>query len=79
MPESSSGLVGSVPVALVGTASAVLNPSRQLGAVAVAIFGALIANRATFRFGMQVSLLIASALLLVTAAASLSLRVPRSQ
>ena len=65
----------SVPAALVGTASGVLNTSRQLGgALAVAVFGALIAYRPAFLHGLQVSLLIAVLLLLATAVASVRLR-----
>jgi DHA2 family methylenomycin A resistance protein-like MFS transporter len=52
----------------------VLNTSRQLGgALAVAVFGALVAHREAFLQGLQVSLVIAAVLLLVTAVASLSL------
>jgi hypothetical protein len=68
-------LVGSIPAALAGTASGVLNTSRQLGgALAVAVFGVLVAHREMFLSGMQLSLLIAVFLFLTTAAASLSLR-----
>ena len=50
------------------------NTCRQLGgALAVAVFGALVAHRETFVPGMQVSLVIAAVLLLVTTAASLLL------
>jgi MFS transporter, DHA2 family, methylenomycin A resistance protein len=57
-----------------GTASAALNRSRQLGgSLALAVFGALVAERETVVHGMQVSLVIAATLLLATAAASLQL------
>lgn len=75
IPTMTALLVGSAPAALVGTASGVLNASRQVGgALAVALFGALVAHRSTFLHGMQVSLLIAALLLLATAAVGLSLR-----
>jgi DHA2 family methylenomycin A resistance protein-like MFS transporter len=75
IPTMTAVLVGSVPAALVGTVSGVLNTSRQLGgALAVAVFGALVAHRETFLGGMQLSLLVAVLLFLTTAAASLSLR-----
>jgi hypothetical protein len=55
----------------------VLNTARQLGgALAVALFGALVAHRETFLHGLRVSLLLAAVLLLATAAASLTLRPP---
>lgn len=75
VPTLTALLVGSVPAAQAGIASGVLNTSRQVGgALAVALFGALVAHRETFLLGMQVSLLIAALLLLATAATSLSLR-----
>jgi DHA2 family methylenomycin A resistance protein-like MFS transporter len=75
VPTLTALLVGSVPAARAGTASGVLNTCRQLGgALAVAVFGALVAHRETFAQGMQVSLLIAAVLLLVTGAASLQLK-----
>jgi len=45
-----------------------------IAALAVAIFGALVAHRETFVAGMQISLVIAAVLLLVTALGSLQLR-----
>jgi DHA2 family methylenomycin A resistance protein-like MFS transporter len=75
IPTMTALLVGSAPAALVGTASGVLNTSRQLGgALAVAVFGVLVAHRETFLGGMQLSLLIAVFLFLTTTAASLTLR-----
>ncbi len=50
------------------------NSSRQAGgALAVAVFGALVSNRVSFGSGMRTSLLIAAALLLATTAAALAL------
>ena len=75
IPTITALLVGSVPAERAGTASGVLNTCRQLGgALAVAVFGALVAHRETFVQGMQVSLVIAVVLLLTTTAASLRLR-----
>jgi DHA2 family methylenomycin A resistance protein-like MFS transporter len=78
VPTLTAVLVGSIPAERAGTASGVLNTSRQIGgALAVASFGALVAQRETFVSGMQVSLVIAAVLLLATAAASLLLRPAR--
>lgn len=78
IPTMTALLVDSVPAALVGTAGGALNTSRQLGgALAVAIFGALIAQRPTFVHGLQISLLIAVLVMLTTFAATLSLRPSR--
>ena len=50
-----------------GTASAKFNTFRQLdGAMTVAIFGALLANRTQFTTGMQTRLTIAAVLLSAT-------------
>ncbi len=74
IPTITALLVGSVPAERAGTASGVLNTSRQLGgAIAVAVFGAFVAQRETFESGMQVSLAISAALLLATIVASLRL------
>jgi DHA2 family methylenomycin A resistance protein-like MFS transporter len=78
VPTLTALLMGSVPAARAGTASGVLNTCRQVGgALAVAVFGALVAHRETFLPGMQASLVIAAVLLLATAAASMSLRTAR--
>ena len=74
VPTLTALLLGSVPAERAGTASGVLNTCRQLGgALAIAIFGALIAHSEGFLHGMQISLVIAALLLLGTATASLSL------
>jgi MFS transporter, DHA2 family, methylenomycin A resistance protein len=75
VPTLTALLVSSVPAERAGTASGVLNTCRQLGgALAVAVFGALVAQQETFVHGMQVSLVIAAVLLLATAIASLQLK-----
>jgi sugar phosphate permease len=52
-------------------ASGVFNTSRQVGgALAVAVFGALLANRASFLPGVRASLLIAAVVALAAAAVS---------
>jgi MFS transporter, DHA2 family, methylenomycin A resistance protein len=75
MPPVTAVLLDSVPEYRTGTASGVFNTSRQLGgALAVVVFGALLATPATFLRGAHASLLIAAAVLAATAAASLLLR-----
>jgi MFS transporter, DHA2 family, methylenomycin A resistance protein len=75
VPTLTALLVSSVPTERAGTASGVLNTCRQLGgALAIAVFGALIVQRETFVQGMQLSLVIAAVLLLATAMASLQLK-----
>jgi MFS transporter, DHA2 family, methylenomycin A resistance protein len=72
MPPTTGLVLHSVAPERVGTASAVFNTFRQVGgAVAIAIFGALIADPQRFVPGMQTSLTIAAGLLLLTALASL--------
>ena len=75
MPVMTSVVLDSVTPERAGVASAVFNTFRQVGgAVAVAVFGALLANASTFVNGMQISLTIAAALLLATALISLRIR-----
>jgi len=75
MPPLMALLLDSVPGERAGRASGVFNTSRQLGgALAVAVFGALLAQRATFLLGLRASLLIAAALALATGVASLLLK-----
>jgi MFS family permease len=71
MPPVTAVLLGSVPGRHAGTASGIFNTSRQAGgALAVAVFGALLASRAGFVTGVRVSLLIAAAAALAAAAVS---------
>ena len=70
MLPSMSLLLNSVPGGTAGTASGVLNTSRQAGgALAVAVFGALLAGEEGFMHGLRVSLLVAAAVTLAAAAA----------
>ncbi len=71
MPPVMALLLHAVPARHAGVASAVFNSSRQLGgALAIAVFGALLTNQATFLHGLRVSLLIAAAVALAAAAVS---------
>jgi DHA2 family methylenomycin A resistance protein-like MFS transporter len=75
VPALTALLLDYVPAECAGTASGVLNTCRQLGgALAVAVFGALVAHRETFMHGLRASLLITALLLLATTAASLLLK-----
>jgi EmrB/QacA subfamily drug resistance transporter len=76
MPPITALLLNSVPDAQAGTASGVFNTSRQVGgALAVAVFGALLAGD-DFMSGLRLSLLIAAGAALVAAATARSLRRP---
>jgi DHA2 family methylenomycin A resistance protein-like MFS transporter len=75
MPSVTSVVLEGVPAQQAGTASAVFNTFRQVGgAVAIAVFGALIANPDNVDLGMRLSLGIAAALLLFAALNSLRIR-----
>ncbi|MFD7206213.1 MFS transporter [Streptomyces sp. NPDC059893] len=75
VPALTSLLLDHVPAERAGTASGVLNTSRQVGgALAVAVFGATVAGRSGFLPGMDASLLIAAAAVLITTAASFLLK-----
>jgi DHA2 family methylenomycin A resistance protein-like MFS transporter len=75
MPAVTSVVLDSVPAERAGTASAVFNTFRQVGgAVAIAIFGGLLASAGSFVGGLQISFTIAAALLLLTALLSLRVR-----
>jgi MFS transporter, DHA2 family, methylenomycin A resistance protein len=78
MPPVMALLLQAVPARRAGVASGVFNTSRQVGgALAVAVFGALLATRAAFLAGMRDSLLIAAAVALAAAAVSLLIRAGR--
>jgi MFS transporter, DHA2 family, methylenomycin A resistance protein len=71
MPPVMALLLHAVPARQAGVASGVFNSSRQVGgALAIAVFGALLADRVTFMHGLRVSLLIAAAVALAAAAVS---------
>ncbi|MGW1027860.1 MFS transporter [Streptomyces sp. NPDC002577] len=68
-------LLEKVPAERAGVASGVLNAARQLGgALAVAVFGALVAGRAEFVSGLHTSLLIAAATVAASVVATVLLR-----
>ncbi|CAM5740677.1 DHA2 family efflux MFS transporter permease subunit OS=Streptomyces alboniger OX=132473 GN=CP975_34390 PE=4 SV=1 [Streptomyces alboniger] len=74
VPALTAMLLDAVPSDRAGTASAVLNTARQAGgAIAVAVFGALLAGQDTFLAGMRWSMLLAAAGLALTAGATLTL------
>jgi DHA2 family methylenomycin A resistance protein-like MFS transporter len=76
MPSVTGVVLEGVPADQAGTASAVFNTFRQIGgAVAIAVFGALIANPDNFLTGMRISL--ATAAILLTLAALNSTRIRR--
>jgi sugar phosphate permease len=71
MPPVTAALLNSVPDSVAGTASGVFNTSRQLGgALAIAVFGALLARPAGLAAGLRLCLLVAAAVALCAAAAS---------
>jgi DHA2 family methylenomycin A resistance protein-like MFS transporter len=71
MPPVTSVVLASVQVERAGTASAVFNTFRQVGgAVAIALFGGLLATSTTFVPGLQVSFIVAAALLAAATVAS---------
>jgi MFS transporter, DHA2 family, methylenomycin A resistance protein len=77
MPPVTGVLLNSVPGHQAGTASGIFNTSRQVGgALAIAVFGALLAQPATFMAGLRTSLLLAAGVALAAAAASRLLQAP---
>ena len=77
MPPVMALLLQAVPGRRAGVASGVFNTSRQVGgALAIAVFGTLVASRATFLPGLRVSLLIAAGVVLAAAAVSVRIRPP---
>ncbi|MFC9506177.1 MFS transporter [Streptomyces sp. NPDC057002] len=71
MPPTTALLLEHVSAQHTGTASGVFNTSRQIGgALAVAVFGALLSASAGFEHGLRVSLLLAAAVALVAALAA---------
>ncbi|MFC9457099.1 MFS transporter [Streptomyces sp. NPDC056983] len=74
MPPTTALLLEHIPAEQTGTASGVFNTSRQIGgALAVAVFGALISGTSGFQHGLRVSLALAAAIALLAALATRSL------
>ena len=77
MPPTTALLLDAVPAHRAGTASAVFNTSRQIGgALAVAVFGALLASSGGFVHGLHLSLIIAGLIAAVVAATAARLATP---
>jgi EmrB/QacA subfamily drug resistance transporter len=75
MPPVTAVLLDSIPSQQAGTASGIFNTARQIGgALAVAVFGALVAQPGQLTNGAHTSLLIAAVVALTAAATSLRLR-----
>jgi len=73
-PPATAVLLDAVPAPQAGIASGAFNTSRQVGgALAVAVFGALLADPGTFVTGVHVSLLIAAAVAVLAGLAALRL------
>ncbi|WP_073497518.1 MFS transporter [Actinacidiphila paucisporea] len=71
VPPLTAAAMGAVPADRAGLAAGVLNAGRQVaGALSVALFGSLVADKAHFMTGMRLSLLIAAALVCLTALAT---------
>ncbi|MER7795585.1 MFS transporter [Streptomyces sp. NPDC097640] len=71
MPPTTALLLEHVSAHQTGTASGVFNTSRQIGgALAVAVFGALLSASGGFEHGLRISLLLAAAVALVAALAA---------
>ncbi|MFC9460577.1 MFS transporter [Streptomyces sp. NPDC056983] len=80
MPPTTALLLDRVPAEQTGTASGVFNTSRQIGgALAVAVFGALISGTAGFQHGLRISLVLAAAVALLAALATRNLGATRSR
>ena len=79
MQPTTAVLLESVPADRSGVAGGVFNTCRQVGgALAVAVFGALLARSPTILHGLRISLLIAMTLALAAAASNLLLTDPRA-
>ncbi|MER8001636.1 MFS transporter [Streptomyces sp. NPDC095613] len=71
MPPTTALLLEHVPAEQTGTAGGVFNTSRQIGgALAVAVFGALISAPAGFQHGLRVSLVLTAVIALLAALAA---------
>ncbi|GAA2347248.1 MFS transporter [Streptomyces kunmingensis] len=77
VPSLTAAIMENIDGERAGTAAAMLNTFRQVGScIAVAVFGALIADTAHFQRGMNTSFVICVVMLLVTAAGT-GLLLPR--
>jgi MFS transporter, DHA2 family, methylenomycin A resistance protein len=75
VPPITALLLDSILADRAGTASGVLNTSRQVGgSLGVAAFGAVVATQASFLHGLHISYLTTAVLLAVSATASMTLR-----
>jgi DHA2 family methylenomycin A resistance protein-like MFS transporter len=80
MPPATALLLNNVQGPLAGTASGVFNTSRQVGgALAIAVFGGLLAHPVTFMNGVRTSLLIAAVVVAVAVLAAFRLPSTRAQ
>jgi predicted MFS family arabinose efflux permease len=78
MPPTTAVLLEHVPAEQTGTAGGVFNTSRQIGgALAVAVFGALISGTAGFQHGLRVSLALAAVVALAAAPPAARMAVAR--
>ncbi|MEV7501780.1 MFS transporter [Streptomyces sp. NPDC093018] len=74
VPSLTAAILENIDAERAGTAAAVLNTSRQVGScIAVAAFGALIADASHFKQGMDTGFVISVVMLLTTAAATVLL------
>lgn len=78
-PPMSAVILNHVESHLAGTVSGVYNTSRQVGgALAIAVFGALLSSEAGLVIGMRASMVISAVLVLSTALAGAGLKVERN-
>jgi len=79
VPSLTAMLLNDVAADRAGMAAGILNSFRQMGgALAVAVFGALVADRSEFMVGLRVALCVAALMLIATTAAALMLPRGRS-
>jgi DHA2 family methylenomycin A resistance protein-like MFS transporter len=78
VPSLTAVLLNDIAADRAGIAAGILNSFRQTGgALAVAVFGALVANRGEFIVGLRIALCVAAVMLVATTAGALVL--PRSR